>query len=379
MRVEEVDPFLEPRHRELLGRVQAFGNQHLRTQPREDADPFEEVRELSRALAQEGFFEAAVLPPHGSMDARSLVVAREGLAYFSLLASSTFGMQGLGSHPISLAGTEAQRKRWLPAIVHGEVLSGLALTEPESGSDLAGVRTRAEPDGSLWRLSGVKTFVSNAGAAGLYVVLARSSEAEGRKGLSMFLVDAEAPGISARRLETLAPQPLGELRFDSTPAVLLGEEGKGYGLALSCLDLFRPAAGAAACGIARRAFDEALRWALTRRQFGQYLSQLQGVQMALAEMDVDLKGARLLVYQAAFARDRGAARIPHEGAAAKLAATEMAQRVVDRAVQIHGGQGVMRGVTVERLYREVRSLRIHEGTSEIQKLVIARELIKESR
>jgi acyl-CoA dehydrogenase len=379
MRVDAVDPFLEPRHRELRGRVQAFGNQHLRTQPREDADPFEEVRELSRALAGEGFFEAAVLPPYGSMDARALVVAREGLAYFSLLASSTLGMQGLGSHPISLAGTDAQRKRWLPAVVSGEVQCALALTEPESGSDLAGVRTRAEPDGSLWRLSGVKTFVSNAGAAGLYVVLARSSEVEGRKGLSMFLVDAEAPGIGARRMETLAPQPLGELRFDATPAVLLGENGKGYGLALSCLDLFRPAAGAAACGIAARAFDEAVRWALTRRQFGQYLSQLQGVQMALAEMDVELKGARLLVYQAAFAKDQGAARISREGAAAKLAATEMAQRVVDRAVQIHGGQGVMRGVTVERLYREVRSLRIHEGTSEIQKLVIARELIKESR
>lgn len=379
MRVDAVDPFLEPRHRELCGRVQAFGNQHLRTQPREDADPFEEVRELSRALAGEGFFEAAVLSPYGSMDARSLVVVREGLAYFSLLASSTLGMQGLGSHPISLAGTDAQRKRWLPAVVSGEVQCALALTEPESGSDLAGVRTRAEPDGSLWRLSGVKTFVSNAGAAGLYVVLARSSEMEGRKGLSMFLVDAEAPGIGARRLETLAPQPLGELRFDATPAVLLGENGKGYGLALSCLDLFRPAAGAAACGVAARAFDEAVRWALTRRQFGQYLSQLQGVQMALAEMDVELKGARLLVYQAAFAKDQGAARISREGAAAKLAATEMAQRVVDRAVQIHGGQGVMRGVTVERLYREVRSLRIHEGTSEIQKLVIARELIKESR
>jgi acyl-CoA dehydrogenase len=379
MKAEPVDPFLEPRHRELSSRVRTFGNQHLRALPDDDADPLKEVRVLAGALAREGFLEAAVLPPYGTMDVCSLVVAREGLGYFSLLASSTFGMQGLASHPISLAGNEAQKKRWLPAVVSGEVLCSLALTEPESGSDLAGVRTRADPDGSLWRLSGLKTFVSNAGAAGVYVVLARSSEAEGRKGLSMFLVDAEAPGIGVRRVETLAPQPLGELRFDSAPAVLLGEEGKGYGLALASLDAFRPAAGAAACGLASRAFDEALRWSLTRRQFGQYLSQLQSVQMALAEMYVDLAGARLVVYQAAWAKDHGAARIPREGAAAKLAATEMAQRVVDRAVQIHGGQGVMRGATVERLYREVRSLRIHEGTSEIQKLVIARELIKESR
>jgi acyl-CoA dehydrogenase len=259
------------------------------------------------------------------------------------------------------------------------VLCGFALTEPETGSDLAAVRTRADRDGSLWRLTGVKTFVSNAGAAGLYTVLARSSEAQGHKGLSMFLVDADAPGIVLRPIETLAPEPLGEMRLEATPALLLGEEGSGYTLALGSLDTFRPSVGAAACGIARRAFDEALRWTLSRRQFGQYLSELPPIQMALAEMHVDLSAARLLVHHAAWVKDLGASRIPREGAAAKLAATEMAQRVVDRAVQIHGGQGVMKGTTVERLYREVRALRIHEGTSEIQKLVVARELIKGGR
>jgi len=225
----------------------------------------------------------------------------------------------------------------------------------------------------------VKTFISNAGIAGMYTVLARTGEGAEHRGLSMFLVDAEAPGLAVKPLEPMAPHPLGEVRFEGTPAVLVGREGEGYKLALATLEVFRPSVGAAACGLAARALEEALRWAQARRQFGRALADFQATQMALAEMHVDLEAARLLVRRAAWLKDRGAERIGAEGAAAKLFATEAAQRVVDRAVQIHGGQGVMRGATVERLYREVRALRIYEGTSEIQKLVIARHILKESK
>jgi len=373
------DPYLEAHHRSLDARARSFGETHLRVRAHEEADPDGRTRELVLLLARNDLLGAAVPAPHGYMDLRCLVVVREALAYYSSLADTAFAMQGLGSYPVALAGTDVQRSRWLRAVVAGEVLCAFAVTEPEAGSDIAAVRTAARPDGPLWRLRGVKTFISNAGIAGMYTVLARSSDAEGRRGLSLFLVDAEAPGIAAKRLEPMAPHPLGEVRFDDTPALLLGREGEGHALALATLDAFRPSVGAAACGLATRAFDEAVRWAMGRRQFGRPLSEFQATQLALAEMDVELQAARLLVRQAAWTKDGGAQRITREGAAAKLAATEMAQRVVDRAVQIHGGHGVMRGSTVERLYREVRALRIYEGTSEIQKLIIAREILKEHR
>ena len=374
------DPFLEDRHRALAERARAFGDKHLRASADDEARPAERTRELARKLGEAGLLGAAVPAPHGFMDLRSLAAVREGLAYFSSLADTAFAMQGLGSYPVSRAGTDVQKDRWLPAVAAGAVLCAFAVTEPEAGSDLGAARTRAARDGALWRLSGLKTFISNAGIAGMYTVLARSGEeGDAHRGLSMFLVDAEAPGISVKPLEAMSAHPLGEVRFDATPAVLLGEEGHGYALVLKTLDTFRPSVGAAACGLAARALDEALRWSLARRQFGSALSDFQGVQMALADMQTELQAARLLVRHAAWAKDGGAARIPREGAMAKLFATEMAQRVVDRAVQIHGGQGVMRGATVERLYREVRALRIYEGTSEIQKLVIARQMIKESR
>jgi acyl-CoA dehydrogenase len=373
------DPFLEEWHLKLAERVRAFGDKHLRAALQDESDPAGHTRELASKLAEANVLPAAVAPPWGVMDLRSLVAVREALAYFSSLADSAFAMQGLGSYALSLVGTDVQKKRWLPAVARGEVLAAFAVTEPEAGSDLAAARTRARPDGLVWRLRGVKTLISNAGIAGLYTVLARSADGDDPSGLSLFLVDAEAPGIVVRRLEAMAPHPLGEVRFEDTPAVLLGTEGKGYALALATLDAFRPSVGAAACGMAARAFDEALRWVQARRQFGHRLAEFQSVQMSLAEMHVDLEAARLLVRRAAWIKDSGAERIPREGALAKLAATEMAQRVVDRAVQLHGGQGVMRGATVERLYREVRSLRIYEGTSEIQKLLIAREILKESR
>ena len=373
-----MDPFLEDRHRALFDKARAFGESRLRAFGEDESRPGERTREAARALAGAGLLAFGVSSARGTMDVRALVVVREALAYFSSLADTAFAMQGLGSYAVGLAGTEVQRKRWLPAAAAGEVLCAFAVTEPEAGSDLAAVGTRAMRDGALWRLRGLKTFISNAGIAGLYTVLARTADAEPRRALSMFLVDAEAPGISVRPLEAMAPHPLGEVRFDDTPAVLIGEEGNGYDVALRTLDTFRPSVGAAACGLAARALDEALAWSRKRRQFGHALAEFQATQMALAEMQVDLQAARLLVRHAAWTADSGAARFRREGAMAKLAATEMAQRVVDRAVQIHGGQGVMRGSTVERLYREVRSLRIYEGTSEIQKLIIAREMLKET-
>ena len=371
------DPCFEDRHRALAERVRAFGEGRLRPSAQDESRPAERTREVAAQLAEAGILPYAVAPPFGSMDLRSLVAVREGLAYFSSIADTAFAMQGLGSCSIGLAGTDVQRRRWLPAVATGEVLCAFAVTEPEAGSDLAAVSTVAARDGALWRLSGLKTFISNAGIAGLYTVLARSSQAEGRRGLSMFLVDAEAPGIAIRPLEAMAPHPLGEVRLDAVPAVLIGDEGTGYDLALRTLDSFRPSVGAAACGLGARALDEAVGWARGRRQFGRALADFQATQMALAEMHVDLQGARQLVRLAAWTADSGG-RFRRQGAVAKLAATEMAQRVVDRAVQLHGGQGVLKGSTVERLYREVRSLRIYEGTSEIQKLVIAREILKES-
>jgi acyl-CoA dehydrogenase len=373
------DAFLEDRHLALADRARVFGEQRLRATAQDESHAAARTREIVSGLARAGLLRFAVAPPHGAMDLRSLVAIREQLAYFSSLADTAFAMQGLGSHVVSRAGTDVQKNRWLPAIAGGDLLAAFAVTEPEAGSDLAGVRTRATADGAVWRLRGVKTFISNAGIAGMYTVLARTGEGAEHRGLSMFLVDAEAPGIVVKPLEPMAPHPLGEVRFEGTPAVLLGQESEGYRLALSTLEVFRPSVGAAACGLAARALEEAVRWSQARRQFGRALADFQATQMALAEMHVDLEAARLLVRRAAWLKDRGAERIGAEGAAAKLFATEAAQRVVDRAVQIHGGQGVMRGATVERLYREVRALRIYEGTSEIQKLVIARQILKESK
>ena len=373
------DAHLEDRHRALAERARAFGEEALRAIAFDESEPAARTVEVAGRLGERGLLAAAVPPPHGVMDLRSLVAVREVLAYYSGLADAAFAMQGLGSYAVSLAGTETQKNRWLSAVAAGDVLAAFAVTEPDAGSDLSAVRTRATRDGALWHLSGLKTFISNAGIAGMYTVLARSGEEAEHRGLSMFLVDAAAPGISVRALEPMAAHPLGEVRFEATPALLLGEEGKGYALALSTLDTFRPSVGAAACGIATRALDEALRWSLARRQFGRALAEFQATQLALAEMQVDLQAARLLVRHAAWHKDRGADRIPAEGAMAKLFATEAAQRIVDRAVQLHGGQGVMKGATVERLYREVRALRIYEGTSEIQNLVVARHLVKSSR
>jgi acyl-CoA dehydrogenase len=369
------DPFFEDRHRALFARVRAFGQEQLRAAADEGAAADRRTRELAGALAEAGVLGAAVPPAHGFMDVRSLVAAREGLSFFSGLADRAFATQALGAHPVAIAGTDVQKNRWLPEVAAGRILCAFAATEPEAGSDLEGVRTTAQRDGALWRLDGLKTLIAGATTAGLFTVLARSGE-DGPRALSMFLVDAEAPGVAVKPLETSAGDWLGEVRLAGTPAVLIGEEGRGYAIALACLDTLRPGVGAAACGLAARALDEAVRFARARRQFGRPLAEMDGVRLALAGMHAELFGARLLVRHAAWTRDRGAPRIALEGSTAKLAATEAAQRIVDQAVQVHGGQGVLKGAVVERLYRQVRALRLEMGPSELMKVVIAREMLK---
>jgi len=342
-------------------------------------------RDLARALGGEGVFPLLIPKAYGgALDGPfrsvTLCLVREELARTCPAAEELFAIQGLGSYPILLAGTEAQKARFLPALARGEQVPAFALTEPEAGSDVAGLATRAERDGDGWVLSGTKRFISNAPAADLYVVFAKTAPERGAKGISAFLVPGDAPGLDGAPLHTLAPHVIGELRFERcrVPAEhLLGAEHEGWRVAMGTLDVFRASVGAQAVGLAQAALDLALAHARTRVQFGQPLAQFQLIQAKLADMATEIRAARLLVYSAARLRDAGAARVTLESSMAKLYATEMAQRVVDQAVQIHGGAGVLRGSPIERLYREVRAARIYEGTSEIQRLIIARQLLRE--
>jgi len=374
-----MDPHLEDRHRELARQVRELGERHLRAVAGDEEDPSRRAAEIGAQLGDSGLLKSAVAPPFGTMDARSALVAREGLAYFSLLADAVFAAQALAAHPLSAAGSDAQRGRWLPALASGSVTGALAATEPEAGSDLGAVRTAAERDGSLFRLSGTKTWVTAAKGTGLYVTLARSSEGEGSRGLSLFLVDGAAPGLVARPLETIAALPVCELRLEKTPAVLLGEEGQGLPLVRHALEALRPGAAGAACGLAARALEAAARHALTRRQFGRPLASFQATKLALADMHAELEAARRLARHAAWAFDAGREEALRESAAARLVAAETAGRVVDRAVQVHGAIGLVRGSTVERLYREARALRLREGTSEELRLELAEAILKEIR
>lgn len=360
---------------DLTRLVAAFARDEIRPHEGREDDPEGLTRLFVGALARAGLLRHAVPSPHGAYSCRDLAQIRYRLAYQSSLADTAFAMQGLGSHPLALAGTDALKDAWLPRVVDGTAIAAFALTEANAGSDLAGVETRAVECDGAYRLTGEKTFISNAGIAHFYTVLARTSDGHDPKGLSMFFVDAGEAGLAIERLAPMAPHPIGRVTFDGVRATLLGQAGEGYALALRTLDAFRPTVGAAACGLAHRALDEAIAWTKSRRQFGTALCDFQATQMALAEMSVDLEAGLLLVMSAAWLVDDGA-RSKLASARAKLFATEMAQRVVDRSVQLHGGAGVMRGSTVERLYREVRALRIYEGTSEIQKLIIARELLK---
>jgi acyl-CoA dehydrogenase len=349
------------------------------------ADVDGSCRALVRALGDAGWLRAVVPAAYGGpsehIDVRRICLAREILAWHDSLADFAFAMQGLGTASISLFGTEWLKNRYLPPVRDGRHIAAFALSEPEAGSDVGALETAATADGSDHvRLNGVKTWISNGGIADHYVVFARTGEGAGIKGLSAFVVEADAPGLSvAGRIDITAPHPLAALRFTDCRVPLthrLGGPGEGFKVAMATLDVFRPTVGASALGMARRAIDEALHRATTRKLFGAPLADLQLTQSALADSAVDIDAAALLVYRAAWAKDSGRLRIARESSSAKLFATESAQRVVDRAVQVFGGLGVRKGVKVEALYREIRALRIYEGASEVQKVIIAREMLR---
>jgi acyl-CoA dehydrogenase len=377
-------PFFEPRHRDFAEALRGWAEREV--EPLVDhRDVDGSCRRLVAALGRGGWLRAAVPEAYGGLypgfDVRTLCLARETLAYDAGLADFAFAMQGLGSGPITLFGSEALKQRYLPAVVAGEAIAAFALSEPEAGSDVAALATTAAPDGPAhMRLDGQKTWISNGGIADFYVVFARTGEAPGAHGLSAFVVDAENPGLSVtERIEVIAPHPLATLRFEACRVPLanrIGASGEGFKVAMATLDVFRSTVGAAALGLARRALDEALTRVRSRTLFGAPLGDLQMTQSALADMATAVDASALLVYRAAWTKDQGAARITREAAMAKLHATEAAQGVIDKAVQIFGGLGVTRGVKVEELYREIRALRIYEGATEVQKVIIARDVMK---
>ena len=371
-------PFFTPAHRALAARAEAWAQAHAeRLADEHDVDA--SCRRLVAAMGADGLLDLAVPPPGTRLDVRSLCLLRDILGRHAGLADFAFAMQGLGTGAITLFGTDAQRDQWLPPVRAGTSLAAFALSERDAGSDVAALATTARRDGDAWVLDGEKTWISNGGIAGHYVTFARTGEAPGTRGLSAFIVPADAPGLHiAARIDTIAPHPLATLRFENCRvpgANLVGTPGQGFRIAMSVLDVFRSTVGAAALGLARRALDEALRHARSRTLFGAPLSDLQMTQAALADMATEVDAAALLVYRAAWTKDAGAERVTREASMAKLYATEAAQRVVDRAVQIHGGLGVTKGNKVEELYREVRALRIYEGASEVQRIVIARALM----
>lgn len=369
--------FLEQRHTSLAERARRFamGEIAQRPEPVEDTDARREARTLLGLLGEGNW-----LQPIFDLDLRGCCLMREALAEASPLADAVFGLQGLGTTPILLAGTQAQKEQWLGPIVQGKVMTAFAMTEPEAGSDVAGIATTARREGSSYVLDGTKTLISNAGIADVYVVFASTDRAKGAKGISCFLVPGDAPGLRFVGPQVMsAAHPLGEIAFEScrVPAdSLLGTEGKGYGLGLATLDRLRPTVAAAACGMAARALAESLAHVKQRKQFGRSLAEFQLVQQKLARMATDLTAARLLTYRAAYEKDTGQERITSEAAMAKSFATEMAQRAVDDAVQLIGGRGVLADHPIDRLYRAVRALRIYEGTTEIQQLIIAGEMLK---
>ena len=345
-----------------------------------DADAI--CRRLVREMGAAGWLGYAVPPEGGDaarLDLRSICILREVFAFHDGLADFAFAMQGLGSGAIAIAGSEALRKAYLPRVARGESIAAFALSETDSGSDVAAIAATARREGAQYVLDGSKTWISNGGIADFYVVFARTGEAPGTRGLSAFVVDAGAPGLSAdERIDIIAPHPMATLRMAGcrVPADhLLGAPGEGFKIAMRTLDIFRTSVGAAALGFARRALHEALRRARTRRLFGQMLSDLQMTQAKLADMATAIDASALLIYRAAWTRDVAGGVITRDAAMAKMYATEAAQQVVDAAVQIFGGLGVVRGNPVERLYREVRALRIYEGATEVQKLIIARQLL----
>jgi acyl-CoA dehydrogenase len=370
-----IRPFLEARHFALAQRTFAATT----PEPADDAAGRTQARELVGRLGKEGWFQ-----PIAAQDWRACCIVREMLAAESPLADAVFALQALGTVPMLLSGDAAIRNRWVASAMQGTAMASFAMTEPGAGSDVAGLAATAQRDGKRdgYALSGTKTLISNAGIADFYTVFASTDPSKGNKGISCFVVAADTPGLRfVRPLILSAPHPLGEIAFERAHVpdeCRLGREGEGFALGLATLDRLRATVGAAACGMAARALKEALAHARSRRQFGKTLSEFQLIQEKLARMATDLTAARLLVYRAAWEKDQGAERVTLEAAMAKAFATEAAQRIVDDAVQILGGQGVLADHPVDRLYRSVRALRIYEGTTEIQHLIIAGHLVKHS-
>jgi alkylation response protein AidB-like acyl-CoA dehydrogenase len=383
----EETPFFKDEHARLASSVANFAAREIEPLARveEEGDADANFRALLSLLAQADLLSYSVARGDGvPLDSRSLCIVRESLAYHSPLADLAFVMQGLGTYAVSLAAPEHVRDFWLERARAGKAIAAFALTEPEAGSDVSSIRTTATRDGDSYRIDGRKCFISNAGLADFYTVFARTgTRTDGRAELSAFIVGARMPGFRVReRTRLIAAHPIGEIEFEGVrvPAEdRIGAEGQGFALAMQTMDMFRASVGAAACGMARRALEEAIGHARTRRQFGVTLAMHQLIQEKLAVMQTELDAARLLVYRAAHLKDAGHAgsQLTRAASEAKLYATEAAQRIIDEAVQIHGGAGLVSGHPVERLYRDVRALRIYEGTSEIQKLIIARELLRE--
>ncbi|MGV3479749.1 MAG: acyl-CoA dehydrogenase family protein [Sphingobium sp.] len=378
-------PFFDESHRTLADGLEQWCQANL-SHHHDEADIDGECRALVRALGEAGWLRycvpAAYGGVHDQLDVRSLALIRETQARHSGLADFAFAMQGLGSGTITLLGTEAQKQAYLPAVARGEKIAAFALTEPASGSDVASMETTAERDGDGYRVNGAKTYISNGGIADYYVLFARTGEAPGARGISALLVDADNPGLTiADRIQVIAPHPLATLEFADMrlPAdALIGESGRGFAAAMATLDIFRTTVGAAALGFARRALDEATARVRVRRLGAGTLADNPITQSKLAEMVLDVETSALLIYRAAWLRDAKGQRNTREAALAKLHATDSAQSVIDKAVQLFGGLGVTVGVPVESLYREVRALRIYEGASEVQKVVIARQHLADS-
>ncbi|WP_457328661.1 acyl-CoA dehydrogenase family protein [Rhizobacter sp. P5_C2] len=371
-------PFFEARHVALEQELSRWCTEHLADVPHDDVDTT--CRHLVKQLGDAGWLQHAIAAkPGDAIDTRAICLLRETLARYHGLADFAFAMQGLGAGAISLDGTTAQRERYLPRVARGDAIAAFALSEPEAGSDVAALACAARDDGDAYVIDGEKTWISNGGIADFYVLFVRTGEAPGSRGITALIVDADTPGLEiAERIELIAPHPLARLRFSGCrvpKTQRLGEAGQGFKLAMRTLDIFRTSVAAAALGFARRALDEALQRATTRKMFGQTLADFQITQAKLAQMATTVDSAALLTYRAAWQRDQGR-NVTREAAMAKLAATEGAQQVIDAAVQLWGGAGVVSGNTVETLYREIRALRIYEGATEVQQLIIARELLK---
>lgn len=376
-------PFFDDRHRDLAPKLESWATQHISHHHGPDVDA--ECRALVKTLGAAGWLRHAVggVAYGGAsetIDTRAICLIRETLARHSGLADFAFAMQGLGSGAITLAGTAEQRSAWLPRVASGDAICAFALSEPQAGSDVAAMACEARADGDTYVINGQKTWISNGGIADLYVVFARTGEAPGSRGISAFIVDANTPGLEiAERIEVIAPHPLARLRFTNcrVPAsARIGAAGEGFKVAMRTLDVFRTSVAAAALGFARCALDEGLRRAKGRQMFGHTLADFQLTQAKLAQMATTIDSAALLTYRAAWQRDQNR-NVTREAAMAKMVATEGAQQVIDSALQLWGGLGVTSGQTVERLYREIRSLRIYEGATEVQQLIIARELLRD--